>query len=91
MPVSSPYAVFRAGDLCWPPSSPLWPVSSPGRWASTMGSPPPVSREPSSRRPTSRSLSSRSRAKRRQGERGLLQGELFLSPTSNSPVPDRRH
>ncbi|MEB3331999.1 MAG: hypothetical protein VKI83_05865 [Synechococcaceae cyanobacterium] len=37
MPVSSPYAVFRAADLNWPPRSPLVMMPAPALGPATPG------------------------------------------------------
>lgn len=90
MPVSSPYAVFRAEDLAWPPAplpsnDPLTlgspsAKSSPRQRSRPLSARPPSSRRSSPLPPSSRALPARSRAKPRPCESGLLQGELLICP-----------
>jgi hypothetical protein len=76
MPISSPYAVFRADDQSWPRDPDPWPdpVASVANRARTFRS--DGAGRPS-RPKASQPRISRSRAGRRPCPSNLLQGELF--------------
>jgi hypothetical protein len=97
MLVSSPYAVFRAGDLTEPsPSAPrpqanANPHAGGERFSLLAWQGPasrslraPSSRSPVTRPPSPRSGSSRSRGNLRQRDSGLVQGELLIAPGQSS-------